>query len=194
MNDQRKRVFDGRIIQVETRNITLPNGAPLHMEVVWHPGGAAVVALDETLRICLLRQYRAVFEQWLWELPAGKRDHQEDPQLTARRELAEEAGLVAENWYELGVMISSPGVFSEQVYLYAATGLSQVGNRLEADELIEVHWIALHEACQWVLQGKINDAKSVIGILRAQALFAQLTPMTPLTPNTPPTPAAPGTP
>ncbi|MCI0505955.1 MAG: NUDIX hydrolase, partial [Gammaproteobacteria bacterium] len=94
--------FKGKIIEVEVRHVTLPNGHQMEMEVVRHPGGAAVAALNERQEICLLKQYRCVFDEWLWELPAGKRDHQEPPLATAQRELAEEAGVIAGQWTELG--------------------------------------------------------------------------------------------
>ena len=162
--------FVGKVIQVEVRRITLPNGHEMEMEVVHHPGGSAVVALNERQEICLLKQYRCVFDEWLWELPAGKRDHEEPPLQTAQRELAEEAGVLAAQWAELGFMISSPGVFGERVYLYLAQQLSTTPSRLAADEVLQVHWVPLTEATQWVMQGDITDAKSVIGILKADQL------------------------
>ncbi|KPJ93814.1 MAG: hypothetical protein AMJ55_07375 [Gammaproteobacteria bacterium SG8_15] len=162
--------FIGKVIQVEVRQITLPNGHEMEMEVVHHPGGSAVVALNERQEICLLKQYRCVFDEWLWELPAGKRDHQEPPLQTAQRELAEEAGVLAARWAELGPMISSPGVFGEQVYIYLAQQLTTTPSQLAADEVLQVHWVPLAEATQWVMQGGISDAKSVIGILKADQL------------------------
>ena len=84
--------FRGRIVTVSVQHARLPNGAELEMDVVEHPGGAAVVAVDTQRRVCLLRQYRHVIGEWLWELPAGKRDDGEDTALTAQRELQEEAG------------------------------------------------------------------------------------------------------
>ena len=162
--------FVGKVIQVEVRRITLPNGHEMEMEVVHHPGGSAVVALNERQEICLLKQYRCVFDEWLWELPAGKRDHEEPPLQTAQRELAEEAGVLAAQWAELDFMISSPGVFGERVYLYLAQQLSTTPSRLAADEVLQVHWVSLTEATQWVMQGDITDAKSVIGILKVNQL------------------------
>jgi len=171
MGGSARNVFQGNIIRVTTQTVTLPNGVSLDMEVVHHPGGAAVVAIDDAQRICLLKQYRAVFESWLWEIPAGKRDNQEPPLQTAQRELAEEAGIVAHHWQALSSMISSPGVFGEEVFLYFATQLSPVECQRAPDELIEVHWIPVEQAMQWAVQGDITDAKSVIGLLRAKELI-----------------------
>jgi len=163
-------VFVGKIVRVEVQQITLPNGHQMEMEVIHHPGGSAVVALNEKQEICLLKQYRCVFDEWLWELPAGKRDHGEPPLETAKRELSEEAGVLAEKWFEFGPMISSPGVFSERVYLYLAEQLSATNAQLASDEVLEVHWVPLDEALAWVMQGKVTDAKSVIGILKTVQL------------------------
>jgi ADP-ribose pyrophosphatase len=163
----RKIVFTGKIITVETAKTQLPNGHILELEAVRHPGGSAVVALNEQRQVCLLKQYRCVFDQWLWELPAGKNDHNEPPMDTAQRELQEEAGVQATQWHELGFMISSPGVFSEKVYLYLAQGLSHTGQSSEDHEVFDIHWVDFEQALAWARQGEISDAKSVIGLYRA---------------------------
>jgi ADP-ribose pyrophosphatase len=164
-------VFKGKIIEVEVQLVTLPNGHQMEMEVVRHPGGAAVAAVNDRHEICLLKQYRCVFNEWLWELPAGKRDHQEPPLATAQRELAEEAGVIAGQWTELGSMISSPGVFTERVYLYLARQLSATTSHAAQDEVFQVHWISLGEALRWVMKGDISDAKSAIAILKTSQLL-----------------------
>ncbi len=137
------------------------------MDVVHHPGGAAVVALDEQQRVCLLRQYRGVMDEWVWELPAGKIDHQEPPLDTARRELQEEAGVKAQRWQELGLSLSSPGVFTERVWLYLARELRQCEQQPEEHEIFERHWLDFEEALAWAKSGKISDAKTVMGLFRA---------------------------
>lgn len=167
-------VFEGRIVQVHTQTIKLPNGHPLDLEIVEHPGGAAVVAVNHKQEICLLRQYRAVFEDWFLELPAGKRDNAEPPLDTARRELQEEAGVVAAEWTQLGDMASSPGVFTERVYLYMARNLSLGDATLGDDEVVsETLWVPLTQACEWAYEGRISDAKSVIAILRADHVLQE---------------------
>lgn len=173
MANQENKHFEGTIVQVDMERVTLPNGHTMEMEVVRHPGGAAVVALDDQQRVCLLHQYRCVFDQWLWELPAGKRDNEEPPLQTAQRELQEEAGIMAGQWRELGSVISSPGVFTERVYLYLAQACTPAETRPAADEVFEVHWIPLQDAHQQVLDGGIEDAKTIIGILKAAALLKQ---------------------
>jgi 8-oxo-dGTP pyrophosphatase MutT (NUDIX family) len=170
----KQMVFNGKIIQVEVREIELPNGHQMEMELIHHPGGSAVVALDDKEHICLLKQYRCVFDTWLWELPAGKRDFQEPPIETAQRELAEEAGVLASEWLDLGPMISSPGVFSERVFLYLARQLTTTPTNIAPDEVLQVHWLPMEQAYQWAMNGTITDAKSVIGILKSYHLLKEM--------------------
>lgn len=135
-----------------------------------HPGGAAVVALDAAGRVCLLRQFRAPFEDWLWELPAGKIDHPESPLATARRELAEEAGVEAGVWTPLGAIVTCPGFCDEVLHLFLGTELRPVPRQTEADEYIEVHWWPFQDAIREARTGGLRDVKTVIGLLRAGAL------------------------
>ena len=165
--------FKGRVVSVSTEEVTLPNGQRTVLEIVRHPGGAAVVALNGRRQVCLLRQYRHVAGGWLWELPAGKLEPDEPPLSTAQRELAEEAGVSARDWHSLGSCLSSPGVFTERVHLYLATGIDAVATAHERAEVIEIHWLPLERACAWALDGTIDDAKTVIGLLRARRAQAE---------------------
>lgn len=172
MTESPKNLYHGKIISLDIEQVELPNGVQIEMEIVRHPGGAAVVAIDDEQRTCLLKQYRYACDGWIWELPAGKIDHNEEPLLTAQRELQEEAGRKAAQWQSLGHMISSPGVFTEIVHCYLATELSVCDTEHEAEELIEIHWVPFEEAFQWAIDNRINDAKSVIGLLRARAFLS----------------------
>ena len=106
MPPRSRRIHEGRAVHLDLERVLLPNGHEVELEIVRHPGGAAVVAVDGGDRVCLLRQYRHAAGGWLWELPAGKLDEGEPPLTTARRELAEEAGVGAAEWTPLGRMIS----------------------------------------------------------------------------------------
>ena len=164
--------FRGRVITVTTDDVVLPNGHRAKLEVVHHPGGAAVVALDSKRYVCLLRQYRYVAGGWIWELPAGKLEPNEPPLETARRELIEEAGVSASHWNSLGTVLSSPGVFGEVLHLFQATGIEPSTAAHEHSEVIEVHWVPFEEAHEWALNGTIRDAKTIIALVRAFALGA----------------------
>jgi ADP-ribose pyrophosphatase len=160
--------FTGRVIRVTTDEVVLPNGHRAELEVIHHPGGAAAVAIDAGRRVCLLRQYRYVAGDWLWELPAGKLEPREPPLATAQRELAEEAGVSARHWRSLGTSLSSPGVFAEVIHLFLATGVAPAATAHEHAEVIEIHWLSFDTACEWALSGTITDGKTVIGLLRAR--------------------------
>jgi ADP-ribose pyrophosphatase len=166
-----RKVYSGKIIDLSVDTVRLPNGNTVELEIIRHPGGAAVVALNHHNQVCLIRQYRYIAQDWLWELPAGKIDNNEDPQLTAIRELKEEAGIAARSWQSLGYYTSSPGVFAEIVHLYLALDLETGESEHEDDEVIEVHWIDFPQARQWALDNTISDGKSALALLRAWAQF-----------------------
>jgi 8-oxo-dGTP pyrophosphatase MutT (NUDIX family) len=169
-----RSVFRGRVITVNVETVRLPNGHVTDLEIIHHPGGAAIVAIDSAGRVCLIRQYRHAVAGWVWELPAGKLEPREPPLETARRELSEETGTSAQSWQSLGNYVSSPGVFTEIVHLYLALGLDSVKMAHEAGELIEVHWVELEDACARALHGDINDGKTALGLLRARSLLESL--------------------
>jgi 8-oxo-dGTP pyrophosphatase MutT (NUDIX family) len=165
--NQISTVFSGRVISVSKEQVLLPNGNIADYEIVHHPGGAAVVALDDEGRVCLLHQYRPAAGGWVWELPAGRLEPDEPAALTARRELAEEAGREATDWQDLGFMLSSPGVFDERIHLFLARQLRVVPAHHEPHEVLEAHWVALPEALERAMGGGILDSKTIVGLLRA---------------------------
>jgi len=164
---QSKKIYSGRVIELTVDTVILPNQQTVELEIIHHPGGAAIVAINNHNQVCLIKQYRYVVQDWLWELPAGKIEHQEDPMQTAKRELKEEAGVTANDWQSLGSYISSPGVFSEVVHLYLANDIRCGELQHEHDEVIEVHWVDLEQARKMALDNTISDGKSALTILRA---------------------------
>ena len=164
---ERKMIYDGRVIKVSVDTVELPNGARVPLELVRHPGGAAVVAIDARERVCLLRQYRHAAGGYIYELPAGKLEPDEPPETTARRELVEAAAVSAARWESLGAFFSSPGVFTEVIHLYLATQLSPAPAAPEPDEVFQVEWWPVAQAIARALDGELTDAKTIIGILRA---------------------------
>ena len=166
-------VFSGRVLQLNIEQVRLPNDHVATLEIVHHPGGAAVVALDEANRICLVRQYRHAAGGYIWELPAGKIDNNDPPLQTAQRELEEEVGRRAREWRSLGDYLSSPGFLTEVVHLFLATGLTEVPSRLEEGELLEAHWLPFEQAMQMAHTGELRDGKSLAALLRASAYVQQ---------------------
>jgi ADP-ribose pyrophosphatase len=173
--------FRGRVISLTSDDVLLPNGHLASLEVVHHPGGAAVVAIDAQERVCLLKQYRYVADGWLWELPAGKLEPDEPPLLTAQRELVEEAGVSALEWRSLGSYLSSPAIFTEVLHLYLATGVQPAALAHEQAEVIEVHWVPFSEACGWAESGLIRDGKTAMGLIRARYVRCRAEPAGPRT-------------
>lgn len=164
----RKTVYRGHLVDLGIEHVKLPNGRQTDLEIVRHPGGAAVVAIDERQRVCLLRQYRHAAGGWLWELPAGKIDAGETPETTASRELAEEAGILASELVPLGQTLTTPGFCDEVIYLFRATGLQSCATRQEDHEVIEIHWLDYQEALRGIHDGTIRDAKTMLGLLLAR--------------------------
>jgi ADP-ribose pyrophosphatase len=166
-----KEIFDGRIIRLTLEPSTDPGGHEEQMEIVHHPGGAAIVLLDQRKRICLLNQYRHAFRRMIWELPAGKLDNHEDPAECVRREAREEAGVVVGDLHKLGHILSSPGIFTEVVHLFYCADIRALEeNAPEPGECLEIHWIDWTQALEWCHDGTIEDAKSQVAIFKAQPL------------------------
>jgi 8-oxo-dGTP pyrophosphatase MutT (NUDIX family) len=161
--------FRGRVVTVNVETVTLPNGSRAVLDIVRHPGGAAVVALDSQTRVCVLRQFRHAAGGWVWELPAGKLEPSEPPAECARRELIEEAGRTAGRWDSLGSYLSSPGVFTEVIHLFLARELTAVAIAHEEHEVIEVHWLPLEDAWRKAVDGEYTDGKTIVALLRAHA-------------------------
>jgi len=167
-----KTIYEGRLIRLTRETACLPTGKRVDLDIVHHPGGAVVVALNDRNQVCLLRQFRHAAGGVIWELPAGCIDHDDDePLVTARRELEEEAGFIAADWRDLGSIFTTPGFCDEVLYLYMARQLTETRTDHGEDELIEVHWKPLREAVQMVTDNTICDAKSVAGLLKARAVL-----------------------
>ena len=167
----RQTIYKGRVVKLTVDAVELPNGVHTSLEIVHHPGGAAIVAIDAAERVCLLRQYRYAAGGYVWELPAGKLEPNEPPLATAQRELAEEAAQHAGQWQSLGDYVSSPGVLTEVVHLFLATDLAPTASSPEASEVFEVHWWPLELARERALNNELRDGKSALGILRAFSLL-----------------------
>jgi ADP-ribose diphosphatase len=161
-------VYRGRIVHLTTEDVRLPNGFTLEMEIVRHPGAAAVAALDADGRVILLRQYRHAVGGYLWEVPAGKLDREEAPAVCAARELAEEAGVAAARLEPAGSIVTCPGFCDEVIHLFVGTELRPVPRKPDADEVIEsIQRVPLDDAMTMVATGEIRDAKTIAALVQA---------------------------
>lgn len=167
----RREIYHGRIIDVQVDTVSLPNGNTSTREVVRHPGGVGILALDDEDCAVLVEQYRYVFGRTLLEIPAGKREPGEDPLTTARRELREETGAEAAHWQPLGAVLPSPGCYGEVLHLFLAKGLKFSEQHLDPDEFLNVERVPFDEMVHRCMNGEIDDAKTVAAVLRAKVLL-----------------------
>lgn len=161
-------IYDGKIIRVERDMARLPDGSEAVREVVRHPGGVGVVAVDREGFVYMVRQYRYPFSKITMEIPAGKLDKGEDPFLAGKRELMEETGLSAGHMEKLGSFYASPGFCDEEIFVYLATDLTQGTANPDEDEFIACERIPLEKLIEMIEGGEIKDGKTVIGLLMAK--------------------------
>lgn len=165
-----RTVYDGKILHVHVDTVSLPNGGTALREVADHPGGVAIVAIDEDDNVLTVKQYRYVFSQVIEEIPAGKLEPGEDPDEAALRELREETGAVPGRFSSLGALIVSPGCYGEVLHLYLAEDLRFGKQSPDEDEFLEPLRTPFSTLLARVLSGEIRDAKTVAGILKVHAL------------------------
>lgn len=168
----RQRLYKGKVVDLWLEHVTLPNGHTVGLEIIHHPGAAAVVPLHDNGDVTLIRQYRHAAGGFIWEVPAGKLDG-EDPAVCALRELEEEAGLAAGKLTRLGCIFTTPGFTDERIHLYLAEGLSKARQHLEHDEVLTVRRMPLEQAVAMVVSGDIADAKSAVALFLAAEYVRQ---------------------
>lgn len=162
----RRELHDGRVGRFGVERVDLPNGQVVDLEILRHPGAAAVVPLHEDGSITLIRQYRHAGGGTIWEIPAGKLEPDESPETCAARELAEEAGLRGA-LRPLLPLLTTPAFTDEVIHLYVAEALEAVPQALEADEVITPARLTRAEVEQLIDSGQIRDGKTLVGILLA---------------------------
>lgn len=168
----RQEIFHGRIVDLRVDTVRLPNGHLTTREVIDHPGGVAVVAIDENDNVLTVKQYRYAFQTVLEELPAGKLERGEDPLVCAVRELGEETGFTAGRIVPLGAYHSSPGFSSERLYIYLALDLSRGEAHPDEGEFLDLVKLPFSELLAMVKRGEISDGKTAIAALQAEHILA----------------------
>ena len=162
----REEIFSGRVLHVHRDQVELPNGHTSTREIVDHPGGVGILALDEQENVLVVSQYRYAYGEELYEIPAGKLEKGEDPAVTAARELEEEAGFIPEKMIPLYVLYPTPGYTNEKIYIYRAEGVREGRVHLDEGEFLSSAFYPLQEVCGMIVRGEIKDAKTIVAIQR----------------------------
>jgi len=161
-----KEVYKCGLFSVtEDEAVDSKTGFEIKRSVVRHAGSAVMMAVDEKKRVLLVRQYRLPAERQLWELPAGRLDPGEKPLQAAKRELIEETGYRAKTWTKLASFFASPGFVQERMTIFLATDLTAGTATPMEDERIEARWFSSKELADLIREGKIEDAKTMIGFM-----------------------------
>lgn len=167
-------IYKGRVVHLVVENFALPDGRPASLELVRHPGASAVVPLTDDDHVLLVHQYRHAAGGFIYEVPAGKLDANEAPEVCAGRELAEEAGVEAGTLHALGPILTTPGFSDEVIHLFLATELTPTAQNLDADEVLSVERVPFARAIEMCIEGTVRDAKSICALIRAENKLREL--------------------
>ncbi|TKD69928.1 NUDIX domain-containing protein [Pseudalkalibacillus hwajinpoensis] len=159
-------IYEGRIINVRVEDVELPNGKQSKRELIDHPGAVAVIAITSDNKVLAVRQYRKALGKAIVEIPAGKLEPGEKPEVTAVRELEEETGYTCEALDKIISFYTSPGFANELVHLYVAKGLEKKGEQAaDEDEFLDVLHLSLEEMEEMLKKEEIHDAKTAYALM-----------------------------
>ncbi|NUQ27909.1 MAG: NUDIX hydrolase [Acidobacteriaceae bacterium] len=172
---EQKLAYDGPLFKVWSETVEEPGGIVSKRDIIRHNGSVVILAVDDRQSkrdpyIIMERQYRQAAQQFLLELPAGRREADEKPLAAAKREMIEETGYRARRWKKLVRYYASPGFLGEWMEIYLATDLTDGEAQPEDDEKIEILRIRLSELLKMRNEGQIHDGKTIIGISIYEAL------------------------
>jgi len=161
-------LHQGRVFKLIREKIALPNGTTIDLDIIRHPGAAAMVPLKDDGSLVMVRQYRHAVGDYIWEIPAGTLDPGESPLECAKRELIEEIGYSARRWEELGAIIPVPGYSDEKIHIFLAADLHIARQNLDPDEILDVREIPFHKAFDMIDKGEIRDSKTISSLFLAK--------------------------
>ena len=165
-----KNIYKGKVVVLNVDRVTLPNGATVDLEVIRHPGAAAIVPMKDDKTVILIRQFRHAAGGFIYEIPAGKLNPGEDPRDCAARELEEEIGYRASSFELLTSIFTAPGFADEVIHIYKGTGLTKGRQKLDHDEVLNVVELPIEKAIAQIQDGTIRDGKTIVGL---QAVYLQ---------------------
>ncbi len=160
------KIFSGRILNLFDDEVLLENGKNAKREYVSHNGGVSVVAINDKNEVYFVRQYRYPYKEFVIEIPAGKLEKGEDPEVAAKRELEEEIGAKAKSFEHIGVFYPSPGYTNEKIYMYLAKDLEFTIQNLDEDEFLEVGKMEISKFVNLIDKGEITDGKTIAAVLK----------------------------
>ncbi len=163
-----KEIYNGKVLRFHVDTVEIEKDCFYERELVDHPGGVAVVAIDSDDMVYMVRQFRKPFNKALLEIPAGKLDKSEKPEVCGVRELKEETGLFTDNLVSLGEFYPSVGYTNEVIHLFLATDFVQNEASPDEDEFVDVEKIPLNTLCHMIMSGEIKDGKTIAAILKAK--------------------------
>lgn len=164
---QTKVIYEGKVVQLQVDDVLLPNGKEAKRELIKHPGAVAIIPITKDKKIVMVEQYRKPLEKSIIEIPAGKLEKGESPEITAVRELEEETGYTTKKLTKVTSFYTSPGFADEIMYIYVSDELEKLDfpPALDEDEFVEIHELTLAEAKQYIQEQRIHDAKTIYAIL-----------------------------
>ncbi len=167
-------IHEGRVFTLVTENVTLMNGVTMDVDIIRHPGAAAIIPRISGENVLLIRQYRHAIGDYIWEIPAGTLDPNETIEACAGRELTEETGHAAGVIEKLGEILPVPGYSNERIHIFFADNLMPAHQHLDADEVLDVHEIPFVDAIAMIHDGKIIDSKTISGLYMARSRFDEM--------------------
>ena len=168
-----EKIYEGKIVTLRVDTVELPDKKHSKREIVEHSGAAAVVPVTKDGKVILVKQYRKPVETVLLEIPAGRLEKDEDPEICARRELAEETGYSTDRLEKILDYYTSPGFSDEIIHIYLAKDLEAGKAKPDEDEYLEVIEMPFEELLDRIMKGEIKDSKTAIGILAASRILQE---------------------
>jgi ADP-ribose pyrophosphatase len=157
----------GRIFNLVNENYTLMSAVTTEMDFIQHPGAVAIVPFINQNELLLIKQYRHAIREFIWEIPAGTLESQESALNCAKRELTEETGFSANTWHQIGRITPLPGCSNERIHIFLASDLMSAKQKLDEDEVLNVHQRGFNEALNMITRGEIHDGKTISGLFLA---------------------------